>query len=136
MQWPSTLEIAHISGMPMSDLQKYASDNRIQVIQLQKASQTVVEQQGMSQGQNDSLYKLLAKSLEDKSSVATIKLPAIGQNRGIVVVALPGKRFPDGHAVSLVELTTYASICRARETSRTSISPREPAGPHILQFLQ
>lgn len=90
LQWPSTLEIAHISGMPMTELQKYASDNRIQVIQFQKASAAVVENIGMSMGQNDSLYKLLAKSLEDKSSVATIKLPAAGQNRGIVVVALPG----------------------------------------------
>lgn len=75
----------------MSELQKYASDNRIQVIQLVKASASVVESHGMTFGQNDSLYKLLAKSLEDKSSVATIRLPAAGQNRGIVVVALPGK---------------------------------------------
>lgn len=77
--------------MPMSELQKYASDNRIQVMQFVKAASHVVESLGMSQGQNDSLYKLLAKSLEDKGSVATIKLPGVGQNRGIVVVALPGK---------------------------------------------
>jgi hypothetical protein len=91
LQWPSTLEIAHISAMPMVELQKYASDNRIQVIQFIKAPAHIVENLGMSQGQNDSLYKLLAKSLEDKSSVATIKLPAAGQNRGIIVVALPGE---------------------------------------------
>lgn len=91
LQWPGTLEIAHISGMPMSELQKYASDNRIQVIEFTRAPANAVEQQGMSLGQNDSLYKLLAKSLEDKCSVATIKLPKVGQNRGIVVVALPGK---------------------------------------------
>lgn len=125
LQWPAVLEIAHISGMPMSDLQKYASDNRIQVIQLQKASPTVVEQKGMSQGQNDSLYKLLAKSLEDKSSVATIKLPAIGQNRGIVVVALPGQ----GKLVGLLFL--HANL-PARTSSGTNESSQQSMqkGPH------
>lgn len=90
-QWPSTLEIAHITSMQMPELQKYASDNRVQVMHITRASAAVVEQQGMSLGQNDSLYRLLAKSLEDKSSVAIIKLPAAGQNRGIVIVALPGR---------------------------------------------
>lgn len=137
LQWPPTLEIAHISGMPMTELQKYASDNRIQVIQFVKASAAVVESMGMSLGQNDSLYKLLAKSLEDKSSVATIKLPAAGQNRGIVVVALPGKQarvLTSSNDILAVyaNLSLHSLAGQAKLVGllflHTTLPPRTPAG--------
>lgn len=64
------MEIAHISPMAIADLHKYSQDNRIQVLQFVKANTSVIERAGMTQGQNDSLYQLLAKNLESKSSVS------------------------------------------------------------------
>ena len=73
--------------MPMNELQRYAQDNRIQVVQFVKAPN--MDNTGMTHQQNDALYQLLAKNLEGRSSVGVVKLP--GVNRGIVIVALPGQ---------------------------------------------
>lgn len=91
MQWPSLMEVSSIFPMAMQDLQKYATDNKIQVIHFMKAASTVVESMGMSGQQNDTLYQLLAKNLEAKQNVGVVKLPGI--NRGIIIVSLPS-RFP------------------------------------------
>lgn len=89
MQWPQSLEISNISPMQIVELQKYAQDNKIQVIQLMQPELSYLQAQGISKQQNDSLYQLLSRSLEGKASVAIVKLPTA--NRGIVIVALPGE---------------------------------------------
>ena len=94
------MEVSSIYPMGMQDLQKYATDHKIQVIQFGRASAPFVESMGMSAQQNDTLYQLLAKNLEGKQSVGVVKLP--GTNRGIVIVSLPQQ----SKLVGLVFVTT------------------------------
>lgn len=149
VQWPKTMEIAHICPMSMSELQKYAQDNRIQVLSFTRASGQAVESMGLTQGQNDSLYQLLVKSLEGKSSVAIVKLP--GVNRGIVVVALPreysaaGVDFPqlravyvDLHTSLLISVTDLSSIAGENKLVglvflTTPLPPRTPSAGQPAQ---
>lgn len=134
----------------MSDLQKYSQDNRIQVVSFVKAAPTVVESLGISQGQNDGLYQLLAKNLESKASVAIVKLPGPQPNRGIVVVALPGESqlqqsLNFGGALSeaergrksllkvaLTRLNAHSvSICnRSKQTGRSGLPQQSATATH------
>lgn len=91
MPWPRVMDISHIAQMQVAELQKYAQDNRIQVIQLVRPEVDRLSSVGTSKVQNDQLYQILAKGLEQKGSVGIVKLPV--SNRGIVIVALPSKCF-------------------------------------------
>lgn len=99
--------------MPMNELQRYAQDNRIQVVQFVKAPN--MDNTGMTHQQNDALYQLLAKNLEGRSSVGVVKLP--GVNRGIVIVALPGQCLSS--SVQQIQLLTRST--RSIEAGRSSI---------------